>query len=200
MIERPDRDNVQPTPESVARQTAAARAVLDYCLNISDCRRVQLLHYFDEKFKKKTCGRGCDNCAHSEPLVTRNVTAQARAAVELVQLFQTKKDLVTLAQCRDILRGANTSTIRAKQHDQLPLYGIAKDKDMPQELLEQVFRRLCLDDVLKETPIIQKSGFHTDYIVVSGCSIRPEDSLIILKPLAWPRSRKISAFQKNRGN
>lgn len=166
MIERPDRDNIQATPESIARQTAAARAVVDYCMNISDCRRIQLLHYFDEKFEKKSCGRGCDNCAHLVPLVTRDVTTEARAAVELVRSFQAKRESVTLIQCRDILRGAKTAAVKSKQYDKLHFYGMGQD--MPSELLEQMIRRLCLDDVLRENPVMQSSGYHTDYVVVSS--------------------------------
>ena len=168
MVERPDKDNIHPSLESIKRQTAAARAVVDYCLNISDCRRVQLLHYFDEKFDQEACSQNCDNCAHPSPLVTRNVTREARSAVELVQSFQMKREMVTLAYCRDILRGSNAAPIRIKQHDKLPLHGSARD--MPPELLEQMFRRLCLINVLAENSVMQSSGFHNEYVVVS-CTI-----------------------------
>lgn len=165
MIERPDKDNIPPDPDSIKRQTAAARAVVDYCLDISECRRVQLLHYFDERFDKVDCARGCDNCAHPLPLVTRNVTREAGFAVELVQSFQAKAEPVTLAHCRDILKGSKTTAIKAKQHEKLPFHGSARD--MPSELLEQMFRRLCLMDILSEKSVMQASGFHNDYVVVS---------------------------------
>jgi superfamily II DNA helicase RecQ len=165
MIERPDRDNVPPDPDSIKRQTAAARAVVDYCLDISECRRVQLLHYFDERFDKMDCGRGCDNCAHPLPLVTRDVTREASFAVELVNTFHAKAEQVTLAYCRDILKGSKTTAIKARQHEKLSLHGSARD--MPPELLEQMFRRLCLMDILSENSVMQASGFHIEYVVVS---------------------------------
>jgi superfamily II DNA helicase RecQ len=165
MIERPDKDNVLPDPDSIKRQTAAARAVVDYCLDISECRRVQILHYFDERFDRMDCGRGCDDYAHPLPLVTRDVTREASCAVELVKAFQAKAELVTLAHCRDVLKGSKTAAIRARQHDKLPLHG--STRDMPSELLEQMFRRLCLMDILSEDSVMQASGFHIEYVVVS---------------------------------
>jgi len=165
MIERPDKDNVLPDPDSIKRQTAAARAVVDYCINISECRRVQLLRYFDERFDKMVCAHGCDNCADPLPLVTRDVTKEAKFAVELVQTFQAKAELVTLAHCRDILKGSKTTNIKARQREKLSLHGSARD--MPSDLLEQMFRRLCLMDVLSEHSVMQASGFHNEYVVVS---------------------------------
>lgn len=165
MIERPDKVNVPPDPDSIKRQTAAVRAVVDYCLNISECRRVQLLHYFDERFDKKKCLRGCDNCANPIPLVTRDVTHEASLAVELVKSFQSKGEQVTVAHCRDILKGSKTAAIKARQHEKIPLHGSARD--MPSELLEQMFRRLCLVDILFENSVIQPSGFHIEYVMVS---------------------------------
>lgn len=165
MIESPDRSNVTPSQDSINRQTAAARAVVDYCMNISDCRRVQLLQYFDEKFDKAKCGMGCDNCAHPDPLVREDVSKAARDATELVRAFQMRDDPVTLVQCRDILRGANTASVRNKQHDKEPQYG--STRDMASELLDQVLRKLCFLDVLKEKSIQQTSGYHVDYVFVS---------------------------------
>ncbi|RDB21517.1 ATP-dependent DNA helicase hus2/rqh1 [Hypsizygus marmoreus] len=164
MIERPDNNNVPPSPESIKRQTDAAQAVVKYCQDISQCRRVRLLHYFDEKFDKVKCGNQCDNCAHPVPCVTRDVTREAREAVGLIRVFQERSELVTLAQCRDILRGANTAAIRNKHHDKEAQYGSARD--LPSEVLDQVLQQLCLQDVLKEKSVQQASGFHSEYVVL----------------------------------
>jgi len=164
MIERADGDNVAPSQDSINRQTAAARAVVDYCMNISVCRRVQLLHYFDEKFDPAECGNNCDNCSHPDPLISQDVTQEARNAVELVQSFEKRSDLVTLAQCRDALRGANNATVRAKQLDKEPLYASAQH--IASELLEQMLQKLCSREVLREKSVLQPSGFHCEYLTV----------------------------------
>ncbi|KAF5386677.1 hypothetical protein D9615_001741 [Tricholomella constricta] len=162
MIERPDNNNTVPSKDSIDRQTAAARAVVDYCLDISECRRVQLLHYFDEKFDKRDCRRGCDNCADPEPLITRDLTKEARDSVQLVETFQHRSDVVTLPQCRDILRGANTTAMRNKGYDKEPLFGSIRD--LTNELVELLLRKLCQMDVLIEQSIQQVSGYHCEYV------------------------------------
>ena len=164
MIERADRDNVAPTQDSINRQTAAARAVVDYCMNISVCRRVQILQYFDEKFDPAECRNNCDNCSHPDPLTSQDVTQEARNAVELVQSFEKRSELVTLAQCRDVLRGAKNVTVRNKQHDKEPLYGSAQH--IASELLEQMLQKLCSKEVLREERLLQASGFHSEYLMV----------------------------------
>ncbi|GLB35200.1 putative helicase family, RecQ subfamily protein [Lyophyllum shimeji] len=161
MIERPD-GNVPPSKETIERQTAAARAVLNYCLDISECRRVQLLHYFDEKFDKSQCARNCDNCDHPDPLLTLDSTKEAQDAVDLIENFQRRSELVTLTQCRDILRGANNAVIRNKNHDKDPHFGSARGRTS--ELLDQMLRKLCQLDVLVEQSIQQASGFHNEYV------------------------------------
>jgi bloom syndrome protein len=93
------------------------------------------------------------------------VTREANFAVELVHAFQAKAELVTLAHCREILKGSKTAAIRTRQHEKLTLHGSARD--MPSELLEQMFRRLCLMDILSENSVMQASGFHNEYVVVS---------------------------------
>ncbi|KNZ79386.1 ATP-dependent DNA helicase hus2/rqh1 [Termitomyces sp. J132] len=153
MIERPDSNNNSPSRETIDRQTAAARAVVDYCTG-SECRRVELLHYFDEKFDKGLCNRGCDNCDNPLPLETRDLTKEANDAVELVKSLQERAELVTLAQCRDVLRGANTILMRSKHFDEERIFGSARE--IPLELIDTLLRKLCMMDVLTEHSVQQK--------------------------------------------
>lgn len=166
MIERPDSNNNTPSRETIDRQTAAARAVVDYCTG-SECRRVELLHYFDEKFDKTLCNQGCDNCDNPLPLNTRDVTKEAKEAVKLVQSLQ-GRELVTLTQCRDVLRGANTALMRNKHFDRERMFGSARELTV--ELLDTLLRKLCMMDVLTEHSVQQASGFHNEYVRVRTCS------------------------------
>src|ERR1700734_3383394 len=71
------------TPDTIRRQTNTARNVYQYCDNTSECRRVQLLQHFDEKFDKKKCHRGCDTCEADRETISKDVTTHARGIIEL---------------------------------------------------------------------------------------------------------------------
>ena len=153
------------TPETIRRQSTAARDVYQYCDNISECRRVQLLQHFDEKFDKKNCRQGCDTCEEGRVTVLKDVTTHARGAIGLVKtLVHERKEKITLNQLSSILRGANLAEVRAKQHDKLPEYGSCSK--MPKELLELMLQRLLYLEVLGKVSYRNGGGFHTEYLDV----------------------------------
>ena len=156
------------TPETVRRQSSTAREVYQYCDNISECRRVQLLQHFDEKFDKKNCHQGCDTCeARKKGRVTipKDVTTHARDIIGLVKtLVRKRKERITLNQLSSILRGANLADVRAKKHDKLPEYGSCSK--MPKELLELMLHRLLYLEILGKTSYRNAGGFHIEYLDV----------------------------------
>lgn len=154
----------RPTPESIERQITAARDVVQYCMNKTECRRVQLLHFFDEKFDKDLCKENCDNCADDRSTVTENITDTAKNAIALLRDLTGNSENVTLNQLQSILSGANTSDIREKGHDKQPLYGSAKDK--PRELLEQTLKYLLYLDILATYSLQNNAGYHNEYAMV----------------------------------
>lgn len=63
--------------------------VVQYCENVSECRRVQLLHYFGEmSFEPSQCRARpesmCDTCATSATFENKEITSDAKAFVENV--------------------------------------------------------------------------------------------------------------------
>lgn len=152
------------TEESIKRQEEAAKAVFRYCENTTDCRRVQVLQYFDEKFDKRLCHRGCDNCEAAEGRVAEDVLDTAKKIVKLVQVVNDTRATMTMAQLASVLRGANTKENRSKQLDQLPGYGLAKD--MPSELLELILNRLQYLEILSDYSVMNARGFHTAYLQI----------------------------------
>ena len=63
--------------------------VVQYCENVTECRRVQLLHYFGETdFDPSQCRSRpdtvCDTCASSGSFVYKDITSEAKAFVESV--------------------------------------------------------------------------------------------------------------------
>jgi len=150
------------TQESLNRQEAAARMVVGFVLNKSDCRRVQLLQFFDEKFDHTKCQRRCDNCTKDAPVVEQDLTKESRDIVALVESFGTQN--VTIDHCRAVYKGAKTDPVRKKGHDRLPLYG--SGKHLPNDLMEQLFRRLCFLGITDENAVLGTNHFHTYYFGV----------------------------------
>lgn len=61
--------------------------VVQFCENVTECRRVQLLHYFRETdFDPSQCRSRpdsmCDTCATSASFVYKDITSEAKAFVE----------------------------------------------------------------------------------------------------------------------
>ena len=48
------------------RQRANLDHMVRYCENMTDCRRQQVLSYFNERFDSAACRKTCDNCASND--------------------------------------------------------------------------------------------------------------------------------------
>lgn len=169
MIRKPDKDRERPSEEELKRQEEGVRDVVQYCQNNADCRRKQLLKYFDEDFDARDCHSSCDNCVQDGVLATENVTKAAVDAVKLVQSLQNEKDRVTKNYCLDVFRGANLREIRVRKHDKHPLYGAGRQ--MPRDTLDRLFEHLLAADAFRLRSIENKSGWYNNYIEVTACSL-----------------------------
>lgn len=85
--------------------------VVQYCLNLTDCRRAQVLQYFGERFPAEKCHKTCDNCLLGNAFEQRDVTGLAKEAVQLVESIQDDKGITT-AICVGILKGSKTRQVR----------------------------------------------------------------------------------------
>lgn len=115
------------------------RGKLDALLTLAeatDCRRVQLLHYFGES--SAPCGN-CDNCLN--PPAIRDGTELARKLLSCIYRVQQVNGLSFGAgHLMDILRGKDTEKVRQHGHESLSTYGIAKDASESE--LRAVLRQL----------------------------------------------------------
>jgi ATP-dependent DNA helicase RecQ len=90
----------------------------------SVCRRKMILHYFGEEYDESNCNSMCDNCKDpKEKMEGKQYVKHLLDAVELLKETQKSKHYCAF------LAGVVNSDIKAYKHDQLPLFGIGKDRD-----------------------------------------------------------------------
>ena len=105
-----------------------ARAQLQQMVHYAEtreCRRVTLLRYFGEEYKKLSC-EGCDNCL--SPRETFDGTILAQKFLSCVHRIHAKSGFgFGLNHIVDVLRGADTQGIRQRGHNELSTYGIGAE-------------------------------------------------------------------------
>lgn len=90
-----------------------------------ECRRATLLGYFGEKHPEPSC-EGCDNCL--TPRETFDGTIAAQKFLSCVHRIHAKSGFgFGLNHVVDVLRGADTETIRQRSHNDLSTYGIGRE-------------------------------------------------------------------------
>lgn len=149
--------------EQKERQRQMLRNVIQFCENRSDCRRVQVLGYFNESFNREDCRASCDNCNSKSTFETQDFSEYAAVAIEMVKKIE--KQQVTLLHCVDVFRGSRTKKIADLHHDNLDEYGFGSRIDRGN--VERLFYRLLSEDALSEHNVMNKSGFANQYLHVS---------------------------------
>ena len=156
-------DEGEGTWDQKERQRQMLRNVIQFCENKSDCRRVQVLNYFNESFNREDCKSACDNCSSNSTFETQDFSELATAAISMVRRLE--NDQVTLLHCVDVFRGGKTKKITDLHHSSLPEYGAGSSIDRGD--VERIFYRLLSEDALSEHNVMNKSGFANQYVHVS---------------------------------
>ncbi|XP_022785199.1 Bloom syndrome protein homolog isoform X2 [Stylophora pistillata] len=146
--------------------------VVQYCENVSECRRVQLLHYFGEmSFDPSQCrarsDSTCDTCATSATFDNKEITSDAKAFVENVNSivhcgkrnWRKPVKSFTLNHFIDIFKGSGGSRVTSEGHDRCSLYGLGKSYHRNDA--ERLGHLLVLQRVLAEHIVI---GNHENVI------------------------------------
>lgn len=149
--------------EQKERQRQMLRSVVGFCENKSDCRRVQVLNYFNESFKREDCNGACDNCNEKCSFESRDFSDLAAAAISLVERVQ--HDKVTLLHCVDVIRGGKGKKITTFGHKDLAQYGVGSSLERGD--IERLFYRLVSEDALAERSVVNGAGFPQKYLRVS---------------------------------
>ncbi|KAL4887179.1 hypothetical protein BJY04DRAFT_213132 [Aspergillus karnatakaensis] len=135
-----------------SRQVKMLRDVVRFCENKSDCRRVQVLAYFNESFRREDCNATCDNCISDDKFELKDFSQHATPAIQLVRYFEERGDLVTLSYCLNLFRGT-TKKFKDAQHEYAPCFGDGSDVQLADA--ERLFRRLISDEALREENVFR---------------------------------------------
>lgn len=131
--------------------------MVQYCENVTDCRRAQLLNYLGEhNFDRSGCGsfRGsiCDNCASKDIFQLRDVTDDVKEIIKCVRSITStggrRGSDFTLLHFVEIFRGSSNSKIKEFGHDRLPLHG--RGKSYSRHDAERLLRKLVIEGILME--------------------------------------------------
>ena len=106
-------------------------SLLAYC-EASSCRRIALLHYFDEQIGP--CGN-CDNCISPPTLIDGTELAQKA----LSAIYRTGQSFGA-AYIIDVLRGSRSEKIIERNHDQIKTFGVCSVNSKP--YLQSFIRQL----------------------------------------------------------
>ncbi|PKX98418.1 RecQ family helicase MusN [Aspergillus novofumigatus IBT 16806] len=143
------------------RQRQMLRNVTQYCLNLADCRRVQILAYFNEYFRQNDCNKSCDNCKSNGIFEYRDFSQQAASVLKIVRYFQDLEDKVTMSYCVNIFRGS-VKRFRSPEHKDAPGFGAGSGLDL--QVAERLFQYLLVEGALFEENVVNGSRFAVQYI------------------------------------
>ena len=158
--------------EQKERQKRLLRNVIQFCENRSDCRRVQVLEYFNEHFQRQGCGKTCDNCNSTDRFETCDFRDHAKNIIQLVR--QVQQEDVTLLHCVDVYRGGKSKKITDLRHDRLSQYGLGDA--LGRGDVERLFYRLMSEDALGSKHVMNHGGFPTQYVTAGPKALRFEQS------------------------
>lgn len=184
--------------EQKARQKHMLRNVVQFCENRSDCRRVQVLAYFNEYFRREDCGSACDSCKSDSVFESHDFSEHAGWAIKIVRHFENSQDKVTVLYCVDVLRG-DLKKPKLASHKQLPWYG--KGSDLDRGEAERLFYRLLGEDALAENNVINGKDFAVQYLILGRRATEYETGQrkLMLQVRASPKSKARPAKATQKG-
>lgn len=148
--------------EQKQRQREDLNAVIQFCENKTDCRRMQVLAHFGEKFDARLCRKTCDNCQRGL-LQTRDYTREAR---DLILLVYTSNK-ITLCQAVDVYRGSSNK--KSLEFGDCEYYG--RGRSLMRTTVERILRNLVSRGYLQERVELTKRRFSWSYLVAKKTSI-----------------------------
>jgi ATP-dependent DNA helicase RecQ len=153
---------------------AVMRGKLDALLNLAEgtaCRRVSLLHYFDEE--SSPCGN-CDNCI--SPPAVWDATDAARKMLSCIYRVQQASGISFGAgHLMDILRGKTTEKVLQYSHEKLSTFGIGSD------LVEAQWRAVLRQLIAKNMVFVDAEAYGTLQLLPDARQVLKGQTSVMLR-------------------
>ncbi|KAL7423811.1 ATP-dependent DNA helicase sgs1 [Cryptotrichosporon argae] len=157
-----DRDK-EMSPDQKQRQRESLNEVLRFCQNKTDCRRSQVLAFFNETFDPLLCHQGCDTCLLRDvnQYTVVDVSEDAVKAVRMIQAFD-RRDKITLKMAAECFRG--TRGPPGKEHilSNNPMFGQGKDWERAEA--DRLLQLLLMNKAFEEWYVTSKAGWSNAYL------------------------------------
>ncbi|CAI9725297.1 ATP-dependent DNA helicase Q1-like [Octopus vulgaris] len=140
-------------------------ALMEYCSDVSRCRRSMIARHFGETWSSSDCNRMCDNCkaASTSTIKTKNVNKYAADVLTLVKRGRQIEQFHTLTKLVDAWFGKGAPTLRVRE---------IKAPTLTRQTCERIIAMMLLKGYLKE-------DFHfTPYSTISYIMSGPKSSFI----------------------
>lgn len=144
------------------RQREDLGAVIRFCENKTDCRRMQVLAHFGEKFDPRLCKKTCDNCQRGL-VEKKDYTKEAK---DLILLVYTNNKL-TLCQAIDVYRGSMSKKSLEFAHSEYH----GKGKHLTRVTVERILNGLVNQGYLQEEIGVGFGKFSWSYLVAKKTRI-----------------------------
>lgn len=157
--------------------------VVQYCQNITDCRRTQVLAFFDETFPPEQCNKLCDNCQDLSPVQEVDMTPHAHNFIRLLQEVQKTKRSITRSTLIQCVLGKSNATVKNNQFNTLATFGASQGLALSRA--ERLFDELLITGLVE--PYMSYGGgrgkdkFPNEYVEVRveltvSCSVANSDN------------------------
>lgn len=160
--------DTQSTPQARNIHFSNLQMVVNYCENLTDCRRVMQLSHFGEVFDARLCkmslNNGCDNCQRGAQN-RKDVTEFARKLLQGVERLLRRSGLqgcFTVNHLVDIARGSKNKKLLQCHWDSDPAYG--SGKALSAQDCGQIVRRMISDNFLREELVVTRDGNAVGYL------------------------------------
>ncbi|RHZ82514.1 hypothetical protein Glove_109g136 [Diversispora epigaea] len=174
------------------QQRENLKEMIQYCENQVDCRREIILRYFEERFDRKECNQGCDNCQNqlTIPRIPFDATETAKTMVKLVKLNQ--RAYITMQQIVKMMnQEMDKSLTEIVQRKNLKLPSGFQSTDLTRDEIEKIFKIMVLNDILIEI-IHPNMRYISTYVMVGprADSLNDETERIIIDRIRKEKKEK----------
>ncbi|TYJ53728.1 hypothetical protein B9479_005635 [Cryptococcus floricola] len=143
------------------RQKDSENEVLRYCDNMVDCRRAQVLAFFNEVFDPADCHKGCDNCANRDKyeIKEEDVTEDAVNILKMIDSLK-RNSRITIVNAAEAFRGRRSNPDKGLADNAY----FGKGADWEKHESERLVQRLMIENALEEFSVLGPAGFNLGYL------------------------------------